>query len=117
MIVAVLEKKLGLKLYNQDIYVNIAGGIKIFDPSADLAIASAIVSSFTSKPCNHNSVIVGEIGLTSEVRGVTMPARRINEAEKLGFDQVILPKKNIVEGVSISQKGISDIWQAFEIII
>jgi len=117
MIVAVLEKKLGLKLYNQDIYVNIAGGIKIIDPSADLAIASAIVSSFTSKPCNHNSVVVGEIGLTGEVRGVTMPARRINEAEKLGFDQVILPKKNIVEGVSISQKGISDIWQAFEIII
>jgi DNA repair protein RadA/Sms len=117
MIVAVLEKKLGLKLYNQDIYVNIAGGIKIIDPSADLAIACAIVSSFRSKPCSKHSIIVGEVGLTGEVRSILMPAKRINEAEKLGFDQIILPKKNIIDGCKISQRGVTDIWQALEIII
>jgi len=117
MIVAVLEKKLGLKLYNQDIYVNIAGGIKLIEPAADLAIAVAVVSSFRSKPCDTKSVIVGEIGLTGEVRSISMPEKRLNEAEKLGFKQVVLPRQNVVKNVSINQKGVADIWQALEALI
>lgn len=117
MIVAVLEKKLGLKLYNQDIYVNIAGGIKLMEPAADLAIAVAIVSSFRSKPCDIKSVIIGEIGLTGEVRSISMPEKRLNEAEKLGFDKVVLPRQNTVKNVKINQKGIADIWQALDVLI
>ena len=117
MIVAVLEKKLGLKLYNQDIYVNIAGGMKLAEPAADLAIAVAIVSSFRSKPCDIHSVIFGEIGLTGEVRSVSMPEKRLNEAKKLGFNRVVLPLQNIMKDVKISQEGVSDIWQALDILI
>jgi len=117
MIVAVLEKKLGLKLYNQDIYVNIAGGMKLIEPAADLAIAVAIVSSFRSKPCDTKSVIVGEIGLTGEVRSVSMPEKRLKEAEKLGFERVVLPRQNVLKSAKINQKGVSDIWQALDILI
>ncbi len=117
MIVAVLEKKLGLKLYNQDIYVNIAGGMKLVEPAADLAIAVAIVSSFRAKPCDHQSVILGEIGLTGEVRSITMPEKRISEAEKLGFNAVILPQRNVVKTSKIKQHGVSDIWQALDVLI
>ena len=114
---AVLEKKLGLKLYNQDIYVNIAGGMKLVEPAADLAIAVAIVSSFRAKPCDHQSVILGEIGLTGEVRSITMPEKRISEAEKLGFNAVILPQRNVVKSSKIKQHGVSDIWHALDVLI
>ena len=117
MIVAVLEKKLGLKLFNQDIFVNIAGGMKLPEPAADLAIAVAIVSSFRAKPCDHQAVILGEIGLTGEVRSITMPEKRLSEAEKLGFKQVILPKHNVVKDSKIKQSGVTDIWQALDVLI
>jgi len=117
MIVAVLEKKLGLKLYNQDIYVNIAGGMKLADPAADLAIAIAIVSSFRSRPCDIQSVIFGEIGLTGEVRSVSMPEKRLNEAKKLGFNQAVLPLQNKSPNVKLLQKGVADIWQALDVLI
>ncbi len=91
LIVAVLEKKIGLNLSNQDIFVNIVGGVKVEDPSCDLAVAIAIASSFKEKQVSPEVVIVGEVGLASEVRNVTHLDLRINEAQRLGFKECIIP--------------------------
>ena len=87
------------------------------EPAADLAIAIAIISSFRSKPCDTRSVLFGEIGLTGEVRSVSMPEKRLNEAKKLGFNRVVLPLQNVIQNVKIMQEGVSDIWQALDILI
>ncbi len=94
MILAVLEKKLGLMLRQNDVFVNIAGGIYLNDISVDLGIAAAITSSFRETPIDTRTVLIGEIGLTGEVRSVTNIEQRISEAEKLGFNRIILPKLN-----------------------
>lgn len=95
MIMAVLEKRVGLMLQNQDAYVNVAGGVRLDEPAIDLAIAISIASSFRDQPTNSHDVVIGEIGLTGEVRGVSRIEQRIREAEKLGFKRVIVPEKNI----------------------
>ncbi|MGC5327822.1 DNA repair protein RadA [Brevibacillus sp. SYSU BS000544] len=95
MIMAVLEKRVGLMLQNQDAYVNVAGGVRLDEPAIDLAIAISIASSFRDQPTNSHDVVIGEIGLTGEVRGVSRIEQRIREAEKLGFKRVIIPEKNI----------------------
>lgn len=95
LIVAVLEKRLGLHLESEDVFVNVAGGVKVDDPACDLAVALAIVSSFKEKAVRKDTVVMGEIGLTAEIRTVTQAASRINESEKLGFTQCLLPKSNI----------------------
>ncbi|MDQ1265415.1 MAG: hypothetical protein QG635_565 [Bacteroidota bacterium] len=95
MILAVLEKRLGILFRQQDVFVNIAGGVYLSDPSIDLAIASALVSSHRDIPLDPRTVIIGEIGLTGEVRSVSAVLQRINEAEKLGFSSIVLPKSNI----------------------
>lgn len=94
LIIAVLEKKIGLKLYNQDIYVNVGGGMRIADTALDLAIAASIVSSFRNRPIQEATVIMGEIGLTGEVRHVAQMEKRINEAERMGMEKVLLPAQN-----------------------
>ncbi len=92
MILAVLEKRIGVQFRQNDIFVNVAGGVYLNDPSVDLGIASAIVSSFRDLPIRKKMVIIGEIGLTGEVRSISNIEQRISEAEKLGFEHVILPK-------------------------
>ncbi|MFP4527617.1 MAG: DNA repair protein RadA [Candidatus Kapaibacterium sp.] len=92
MILAVLEKRLGLQFRQNDVFVNIAGGIYLNDPSIDLGIAAALVSSFRARPVDPQSVIIGEIGLTGEIRAVSAIEQRISEAQKLGFKRVVLPK-------------------------
>ncbi|MBX7148976.1 DNA repair protein RadA [bacterium] len=94
LVIAVLEKILGLNLYNQDVYVNAAGGFKIMEPAADAAILAALVSSFRNKPLPHQTLILGEVGLTGEIRGVMGADIRLSEAHKLGFTHCILPKNN-----------------------
>jgi DNA repair protein RadA/Sms len=94
LLAAVLEKKLGLHIESEDIFVNVAGGIKIEDPAADMAVALAVASAFRDRPMPHKSVVFGEIGLSGEVRSVTQPQLRINEAEKLGFSCCVLPGNN-----------------------
>ncbi len=91
LIVAVLEKKLGLKLGTQDIYVNVAGGLKVEDPAADLAVAAAIVSSYKDRTVPANTLAMGEIGLTGEVRHISQLDRRLKEAEKFGFKEAVVP--------------------------
>ena len=91
MILAVLEARCGLNLSAQDVYLNIAGGLKISEPAADLAVAMAVISSLTNKPLPSDMVVFGEIGLSGEVRAVTQPGLRLKEAQKLGFTNAIVP--------------------------
>jgi DNA repair protein RadA/Sms len=94
LILAVLEKKAGLNFWNQDIYVSVAGGMRVSDPAIDLGIACAVVSSMNNKPLGDDLVIIGEIGLTGEIRGVTNVLQRVKEAAKMGFGRCIIPKSN-----------------------
>jgi DNA repair protein RadA/Sms len=95
LIIAVLEKRMGMFLQNQDAYLNVAGGVKLDEPAVDLAIAICIASSFRDQPTKPYDVIFGEIGLTGEVRGVSRIDQRVKEAEKLGFRRVIMPEKSL----------------------
>jgi DNA repair protein RadA/Sms len=92
ILVAVLAKRVGLKLFNQDVFVNVIGGLKIVEPAADLAVAIAVASSVRSVPVAPDLAIVGEIGLSGELRGVTQLDKRLNEAARLGFKRCLLPR-------------------------
>jgi DNA repair protein RadA/Sms len=120
MLLAVLEKRGGLNLGSQDVFVNIAGGIRIDEPAADLGIASSIVSSFRDIPVDSQSVAIGEIGLGGEIRTIAHSERRVQEAKKLGFKKIILPKNNMkhVQHTSgISLVGIETINEAIKELI
>lgn len=101
LLMAVLEKRLGMPLSNYDAYVNIAGGIRINEPAVDLGIVMAIVSSYKNKPIDEKAIAFGEVGLSGEVRAVSMPEQRVSEAKKLGFTTCILPfvSKEMVKGI------------------
>ena len=95
LLMAVLEKKMGLKLSFYDAYVNVAGGMKVNEPALDLAIVMAILSSYTNKPLGEKTICFGEVGLTGEIRGVSQAEQRVAEAKQLGFEHIILPKVNM----------------------
>ncbi|SEP07864.1 DNA repair protein RadA [Paenibacillus sp. OV219] len=95
LIVAVLEKRMGMFLQTQDAYLNVAGGIRLDEPAVDLAAAVSIASSFRDAPTRPYDVFFGEIGLTGEVRGVSRAEQRVKEAQKLGFKRVIMPSKSL----------------------
>ncbi len=95
MLMAVLEKRVGLQLYNYDAYVNVVGGIRLDEPACDLGIAAAVASSFRNIPVDDRCVLVGEIGLTGEVRAVGQIEKRISEAMRLGFRSIIIPDGNM----------------------
>lgn len=102
LLMAVLEKRAGLPLSNYDAYVNIAGGIRMNEPAADLGIVMAIASSYKNRPVPEDAIVFGEVGLSGEVRAVTMPEQRVAEARKLGFKTCIIPE------VSLRALGTSD---------
>lgn len=117
LLMAVLEKRVGLLLQTQDAYLNVAGGVRLDEPAIDLAIAVSIASSFRDRPTNPGDVIIGEIGLTGEVRRVSRIEQRVIEAVKLGFTRVILPEKNlggwtIPKGIQVI--GVETVSQALE---
>ncbi|GAE93787.1 DNA repair protein RadA [Gracilibacillus boraciitolerans JCM 21714] len=95
LLMAVLEKRVGLMLQNQDAYVKVAGGVKLDEPAIDLAVAISIASSFRDKAPHPEDVLIGEVGLTGEVRRVSRIDQRVQEAAKLGFKRAIIPSKNI----------------------
>ncbi|RXZ82815.1 DNA repair protein RadA [Paenibacillaceae bacterium] len=95
LIIAVLEKRMGMFLQNQDAYLNVAGGVKLDEPAVDLAAAVSLASSFRDVPTRAEDVIFGEIGLTGEVRAVSRAEQRVKEAEKLGFKRIIMPEKSL----------------------
>lgn len=101
MLLAVLEKKVGFKLAQKDVFLNIAGGLKVNDPALDLAVISAILSSNVDKAISKGVCMSGEIGLSGEIRQITRIESRISEAEKLGFKTILIPKNN-VKGLSVS---------------
>ena len=92
MVLAVLEARCGINLSSQDVYLNIAGGLRISEPAADLAVALAVISSLNNKPLPADMVIFGEIGLSGEIRAVSQPSLRLKEAKKLGFSSAIMPQ-------------------------
>jgi len=94
LIIAVLENRLGIKFQYKDIYVNAAGGIKINEPAIDLGIALAIISSSKGIAIDMDTVVFGELGLTGELRSVSMSERRIKEAQKIGYKKSIIPLEN-----------------------
>ena len=92
LLMAVLEKRVGLSMSNYDAYVNIAGGIKMNEPAIDLGIVMALVSSYKNRPIDEKMIVFGEVGLSGEVRAVNMPEQRVAEAKKLGFETCVLPE-------------------------
>ena len=115
LLMAVLEKRLGMALSNCDAYVNIAGGIRINEPAIDLGIVMAVISSFRNRPIDEKMIVFGEVGLSGEVRAVNMPEQRVAEAGKLGFETCILPEVclKMVKGVKgirlVGVKNINDV--------
>lgn len=97
MILAVLQTRCGLRLGDKEVYLNIAGGIKVTEPAADLAVAAAIISALTDIPFKNSTVIFGEVGLSGEIRPVSHIDARLTEAEKLGFSAAIFPERNEVK--------------------
>ena len=119
LLMAVLEKRAGIHLSGSDAYVNIAGGLKVNEPAVDLGIVMALVSSFRNRPMPEDTIVFGEVGLAGEVRAVSQPQIRINEAVKLGFKKCILPEvclKNVKKTDKINLIGISSVGDAIKLI-
>lgn len=119
LLMAVLEKRLGMSLGNCDAYVNIAGGIKMNEPAIDLGIVMALVSSYRNRPIDEKTIVFGEVGLSGEVRAVNMPEQRVAEAKKLGFETCILPEislKMVKEIQGIQLVGVKTVNEAVGII-
>ena len=119
LLMAVLEKRAGMHLGDCDAYVNLAGGMKLGEPAIDLGIVLAVVSSYKNKVVDQGILIFGEVGLSGEVRGVSMAENRVREAEKLGFTACIMPKANIdsIQGkYQIRLIGVANIKEAMEYI-
>ena len=119
LLMAVLEKRAGIHMSGSDAYVNIAGGLKVSEPALDLGIVMALVSSFRNREVDERTIIFGEVGLAGEVRAVSQPQIRVNEAVKLGFETCIVPKvclKNIKETDKIKLIGVSNVNEAIKLI-
>ena len=119
LLMAVLEKRIGLHLANCDAYVNIAGGIRMNEPAIDLGIVMAIVSSYKNRPVDERMIVFGEVGLSGEVRAVNMPEQRVAEAKKLGFEACVVPEVSLdmVKGIKgIKIIGVKTINDAMNLI-
>lgn len=117
LLMAVLEKRLGMALSGSDAYVNIAGGIRMNEPAIDLGIVMAIVSSYRNRPVDEKTIVFGEVGLSGEVRAVSMPEQRVAEAKKLGFETCIMPEVSVkmVRGIKgIKIVGVKTIGDAVD---
>ncbi|MBQ2875937.1 MAG: DNA repair protein RadA [Clostridia bacterium] len=115
LLIAVLEKRMGLRFYENDVYLNVAGGIQLNEPSADLSIAMSLISGITDRVIPDDLIAFGELGLAGEVRAVSHIDYRVKEAVRLGFTKIILPKKNLNSSLKVPQGvelvGVSNIYQ------
>jgi DNA repair protein RadA/Sms len=106
---------MGLKFYENDVYLNVAGGIVLDEPSADLSIAMSLISGITDRVIPDELIAFGEIGLSGEVRAVSHIEYRVKEAVRLGFTKIILPKKNITKSIKVPEGvelcGVSNIYE------
>ena len=119
LLLAVLEKRCGYKTYNQDIYINIAGGLELSEPAADLALCVAVVSSLKDTAVGQNVAVMGEVGLAGEVRAIPQCERRVAECARLGFNILLLPKENLKqikahEGMKLL--GVDTVMQAVSVL-
>jgi len=119
MLLAVVEKKLGFGFGGEDIYLNVAGGVAIEEPAADLAAVLAIVSSLKNRPIPARTAVFGEVGLSGEVRSVGQPLARLKEAASLGFERVVLPQGNLAsldkdDTPRLEILAVRDVRQAFK---
>ncbi len=119
LLMAVLEKRLGMSISNCDAYINIAGGLKITEPAIDLGVVMAVVSSFKNRPIEDKLIAFGEIGLSGEVRAVSMAENRVTEAKRLGFSICVVPQANYencckVEGIKVI--GVASVQDAMDFI-
>ena len=103
LLLAVLEKRLGMRFSQNDVYINVTGGLRLDEPAADLAVCMALISSYSDKAINDKTVVFGEVGLSGECRMVSYAEQRVTEAARLGFDTVIIPQRN---NVGLSNKAI-----------
>ena len=107
LLLAVLEKRAGLRMYNQDVYVNVAGGLSLSEPAVDLPLCVAVASSLSDSPLPSDLAVMGEVGLTGEIRAITQMERRINECVRLGFRHIMCPadsvkRLHLPEGVELT---------------
>ncbi|MDH4029048.1 MAG: DNA repair protein RadA, partial [Nitrospirota bacterium] len=119
LLIAVLDKRLGMHLGGMDIYVNVVGGLKIYEPAIDMGIIGAIVSSFRNHPVSTDIFTFGEVGLSGELRAISQAAVRIKEASKLGFKKGIVPAtsgKN-TDDRDIDIRGVRNVEEAVEILM
>ncbi len=116
MILAVLDACTGLGIASQDVYLNVAGGLKVTEPAADLAAAAALISSLTSQPLLKDCVVFGEISLSGDVRLASQSESRLKEAAKLGFTNAIVPKGTTAEGAATALRSISDVRKLADLI-
>jgi DNA repair protein RadA/Sms len=115
LLVAVLEKRLGLGLPTEDVFVSVAGGLEVDEPAADLGVAAAIASSFRNRPLPADTVVFGEIGLGGEVRGASQTGLRLREASQMGFKRCVMPARNVIDDVEgIEQVGVQTLEEALE---
>jgi len=117
LLVAVLEKKVGMQLLGQDVFVNVAGGVRIDEPAVDLGVIAAIASSYRDQPIDARTIVLGEVGLAGEVRAVGQCEPRVREAAKLGFQRCILPESSrrqlsAIEGVELV--GVTSLGEAWD---
>ena len=117
LLVAVMEKKLGLHLMGHDIFINVAGGVKIDEPAVDMGIVSAVASSFLDRPIHKGTLIFGEVGLTGEIRGIGHVEIRVAEAKKMGFSRCLVPQSNLkrmtkIKGIELI--GVKTVSEAIE---
>ena len=120
LLIAVLEKKAGLMLGGQDVYVNVVGGLRLNEPSVDLGIVVATASSFKNIPIPKDTVFMGEVGLTGEVRRINLIEKRLKEAEKLGFKKCIIPesnKKGLKENYKLDIISVKDVREVIKILM
>jgi DNA repair protein RadA/Sms len=109
LVLAVLEKRVGLSLANQDVYINVAGGVEVKEPAADLAIALAVASNFKEMPVDPGAIFLGEIGLSGEVRGCSQIEKRLKEASRLGFTSAVIAKKNLGRDAKTAELKVSGV--------
>ena len=119
VLIAVLEKRANLNIGGQDIYVNVVSGMKLNEPSIDLGVICVCASSFKNVPIPKDTVIMGEVGLTGEVRRINMIEKRLKEAEKMGFKRCIIPennKKYLEEKYKLEIVGVKDVREALKVL-
>jgi len=119
LLLAVLEKRAGMPLGSQDVFVNVAGGGRVTEPAADLGVVIAAASSYMDRPARGDVVVIGEVGLTGEIRAVTALEARVKEAAALGFREAVVPKSNLTEGVrpALPTLGVSTIHEAIDALL